>query len=78
MSEINYKNLSEITVTTQAELDLMNTKDLIEAAKFQATVKPHDEFIVEIAKRLEMLYEQINNQKAEIERLTELLEDRLE
>lgn len=47
----------------------MNIKDLIEAAKFQATVKPHDEFIVEVAKRLEMLYEQNNNQQAEIERL---------
>lgn len=46
----------------------MNTKGLIEAAKFQATVKPHDEFIVEVAERLETLYEQNNNQKAEIER----------
>lgn len=48
----------------------MNTKDLIEAAKFQATVKPHDEFIVEVAKRLETLYEKNNNQKTEIERLS--------
>lgn len=34
----------------------MNTKDLIEAAKFQVSVKPQDEFMAEVAERLETLY----------------------
>lgn len=34
----------------------MKTKDLIEAAKFQASVKPQDELMVELADRLETLY----------------------
>ncbi len=50
----------------------MNTKDLIEAAKFQASVKPQDEFMREVAERLETLYEENNRQKTEIERLQKL------
>lgn len=52
----------------------MNIKDLIEAVKFQVSVKPQDDFMREVAEGLETLYEENNRQKAEIERLTELLE----
>ena len=45
----------------------MNIKDLIEAVKFQVSVKPHDEFMREVAEGLEKLYVENNYQKAEIE-----------
>ena len=47
----------------------MNIKDLIEAVKFQVSVKPQDEFMKEVAEGLEALYEENNRQKAEIKRL---------
>ena len=48
----------------------MNIKDLIEAVKFQVSVKPQDELLKEVAEGLEALYEENNRQKAEIKGLT--------
>ncbi len=48
----------------------MNTKNLIEAVKFQVSVKPQDDFMREVAEGLETLYEENNRQKAEIDKLT--------
>ena len=48
----------------------MKTKNLIEAVKFQVSVKPQDDFMREVAEGLEKLYEENNRQKAEIDKLT--------
>lgn len=53
----------------------MRIKDLIEAVKFQVSVKPQDEFMAEVAEGLEKLYEENNRQKAEIERLNTLCQE---
>ncbi len=53
----------------------MKTKDLIEAVKFQVSVKPQDEFMAEIAEGLETLYEENNRQKAETERLKDSIKE---
>lgn len=50
----------------------MNIKNLIEAVRFQVSVKPQDDFMREVAEGLEKLYEENNRQKAEIERLQKL------
>lgn len=51
----------------------MNIKDLIEAVRFQVSVKPQDEFMAEVAEGLETLYEKNNIQQKTIEKLQELL-----
>ena len=51
----------------------MKIKDLIEAVKFQVSVKPQDDFMRELAEGLEQLCTENRHLKADVKRLQDLL-----